>query len=66
MPTPFATTSPVSKTTDTVVEVDLTETQVLLFRFEPGILDLIVGNIAPDTPNRTTLRGGIDAPFSEH
>ena len=66
MSTPFATPSPMSKTTDTMVEEDLTETQVLLFRFEPAILDLIVGIIAPDTPNRITLREGIDALFSGH
>ena len=67
MSTPFATPSPVSKTTDTTtVEEDLTETQVVLFRFEPAVLDLIVGIIASDTPNRITLRGGIDALFSEH
>jgi hypothetical protein len=66
MSTPFATPSPISKTTDTSVEGSVIETQIRLFRFVPDILDMIVGIIAPDTPNRPTLRKGIDAPFSKH
>ena len=68
MSTPPAPTpsSPTSKTMFSPTLEDLVASPTQLFRFSPGILDLIVDLVAPGTPSRDILRQGIDALLSDH
>lgn len=66
MSVPTTTPSPAFKPDESPTLDDFPKSPVRLFRFEPGVIDMIVSVIGPGSPARETLKQGVDALFSDH